>query len=387
MNDTVPSVAWVRSAADIAPALWEICFPPPLEGRWWYETLEFSGLEEQFSFFYGLVSFGNRVVAIAPVFLMDVPIGLVVPPVLLPIFNLLGRIAPALLHQRTLFIGSPCAEEGTVGIVPGTDRRAVLYALQKALSLQARHLQATLLAWKDFPPSYDKELLDLAQSAKLFRVISFPGTVAPLVGKSKESYFAALKGSRRYNLKKKLRRSAEHLTLDIQIQQGLDASTLDELFGLFMQTYNKAKTKFERLGRRFFEHIAAQRAAYFIILREQVSGDMVAFMLCFGFDHLVINKFIGIDYRRPKEWLLYFRLWEAALDWAIARGASAIQSGQTGYAAKIEVGHRLVPLTNYCQHRNPLLHWCYAMVARTVDWHTLDSDLAHYLKAHLDEHI
>ncbi|MCX7172217.1 MAG: hypothetical protein NTY41_18585, partial [Proteobacteria bacterium] len=96
----------------------------------------------------------------------------------------------------------------------------------------------------------------------------------------------------------------------------------------------------------------------------------------------VINKFVGIDYARPREWLLYFRLWEAALDWALSRGARSIQSGQTGYAPKIELGHRLVSLTNYCSHRNPLIHLIYAQVAKTVSWATLDQDLARYLKAH-----
>jgi hypothetical protein len=96
----------------------------------------------------------------------------------------------------------------------------------------------------------------------------------------------------------------------------------------------------------------------------------------------IINKFIGIDYRRPRDWMLYFRLWEAALDWGCAQGATSIQSGQTGYAAKIEIGHRLVPLTNYCQHRNRLLHWVFGLFGGRVTWQSLDDDLAHFLKAH-----
>src|SRR5262249_19890835 len=46
------SVSFKRSASDIDAALWEACFPPPLEGRWWYETLERSHLEDQFTFLY-----------------------------------------------------------------------------------------------------------------------------------------------------------------------------------------------------------------------------------------------------------------------------------------------------------------------------------------------
>jgi hypothetical protein len=109
---------------------------------------------------------------------------------------------------------------------------------------------------------------------------------------------------------------------------------------------------------------------------------MVAQMLCFVQGRHVINKFIGLDYERPREWSLYFRLWDATVEWAGGIGAIEIQSGQTGYRAKIEMGHTLVPLTNHCRHRNPLVHWIYAKVAATVSWHTLDPDLALYLKAH-----
>jgi hypothetical protein len=111
---------------------------------------------------------------------------------------------------------------------------------------------------------------------------------------------------------------------------------------------------------------------------------MVAFMLCLDMGSRVINKFIGIDYRRPRDWLLYFRLWDAALEWALSRGADAIQSGQTGYAPKIETGHRLVPLTNYCAHRNPVIHAIGRAFARHITWSTLDDDLARFLKAHPD---
>jgi predicted N-acyltransferase len=163
-----------------------------------------------------------------------------------------------------------------------------------------------------------------------------------------------------------------------------DAATLDELFALFWQTYERATTQFERLNRQFFSEIAAAEVASFIVLRAPASGRAVAFMLCFEFEGRLVNKFIGIDYQRPREWLLYFRLWDAALDHALASGARSIQSGQTGYRPKIDLGHRLVALTNYCAHRNPLLHLIYAAIARKIDWPTLDPALAAALAAHPD---
>jgi hypothetical protein len=73
---------------------------------------------------------------------------------------------------------------------------------------------------------------------------------------------------------------------------------------------------------------------------------MVAFQLCFDMGERLVNRYIGLDYRRPKEGMLYFRLWEATLDLALLRGLPAIWSGQLSYEVKIELGHKLVPLNN-----------------------------------------
>src|SRR2546426_6271458 len=71
----------------------------------------------------------------------------------------------------------------------------------------------------------------------------------------------------------------------------------------------------------------------------------------------------------------------AAVDWALSRGADAIQSGQTGYAPKIETGHRLVPLTNYCAHRNRLRHPLGRALAPPINLATPDDELPQVLQA------
>ena len=375
------AVSFVDSQAEIPAALWEACLPPPLEGRWWYEALEQSGLEDQFVFRYALLREGDRAVGIAPLFLMDVPLEIVVPPVLLRLAKAVGRFFPSLLFQRTLFVGSPCADEGSGGLLRGVDRRAAFLCLQRALDALARRLRRPMLVWKDFPRSYAEDLGWLAAETGLFPMTSYPGTVARLPGPTKEDYFAAMKGSRRRQLKKKLRVSAEAVAVDTAVLQHPTEAVLAEIFELFWKTYEHATTKFERLNKAFFAHMAALPQAFFLTLREAATGDLVAFMLCFDMRGRIINKYIGLDYTRPKEWSLYFRLWEAALDWSLARGASAIQSGQTGYAPKMEMGHKLVPLSNYCRHQNRIIHRLYAAVVKGIAWKTLDATLGRYAGA------
>src|ERR1700751_5809727 len=378
MNVQPYEVEFLKKASQIPDDLWEACFQVPGEGRWWYEALEQSGIDDQFTLFYGLIKHLDCPVGIAPAFFMDMPVEQVAPQVFLRLMRLIGKIAPSVLRQRTLFVGSPILDESRVGLISHVNRRAALLALQIALEAKADEFRAFLIVWKDFPQSSSADMNWLSHQRGLFRVISPPNTVVELPSQRKEDYFAAMKRSRRQNLKNKLRRSRERVALSVEIVQRPDAQTLDDIFRLFWQTYEKSTSKFERLNPRFFEVFAEKQATLFIILREEVTGEMVAFQLCFDMGERLINMFIGMDSRRPKEWMLFFRLWEAALDVALLRGFTAIVSGRSSYEVKIETGHKLVPLHNYCRHSNILLNVIYGIVAQKVDWSSLDEALARF---------
>src|SRR5437868_4992787 len=83
---------WAASVEDIPADAWTRCFAPNLEGRWWYSTLEKSGLEDQFTFAYLLIEMGGKIVAIAPTFISDVPMDLVAPPAIAKVLRVAGAV-------------------------------------------------------------------------------------------------------------------------------------------------------------------------------------------------------------------------------------------------------------------------------------------------------
>lgn len=378
------SIHWVSSVEEIPSDLWARCFAPPLEGHWWYRVLERSGLEAQFTFAYAVIEQGPHPVGIAPTFLMDVPIDLVAPPVIARFLRRAGSVIPRLRYQRTLFVGSPCSDEGTVGLLPGVQLAEVAPILHDALMPRAHQIGAPMIVWKDFPHPASDALESLCIRRGLFKLVSYPSTHLQLPEGGFDSYLRTLTSSRRYKLRNKLSRSKELGDLQVMVLQRPDPTLLDEIFALFWQTYQKGKTKFERLTPQFFQLMAAEDVSHFILLRHPQTARLVAFMLCFRIGSRVINKFIGLDYTLSGDWFLYFRLWEQAIDWASRTGATDFQSGQTGYSAKLDLGNRLIPLNNYCRHRNPLLHRLFASVAGGISWSTLDEDLARHSSTQAD---
>ena len=181
-------VEFFETASQIPNELWDACFQPPAEGRWWYEALDQSGIEDQFTFFYGLIKHLGRPVGIAPGSVVDVPVEQVAPPEFLRLVRPLGKIVPSVLCQRTVFVGSPVLDEGRVGLLSHVNRRTALLALQIALEKKADELRAPLIVWKDFPESSSADLNLLSHERSLFRVISLPNTIVEFPSHRKEDY-------------------------------------------------------------------------------------------------------------------------------------------------------------------------------------------------------
>ena len=377
------SIDWKMASSELPPELWAACFPADREGLWWHQTFERAGLEDQFKFRYGVIRYGNVAVGIVPAFVFDVPMELSVPPMVAKLIRLIDHgPLKRLTRQRTLFLGSVAAEEGVVGLLPPHRLDDVVADLHAAALKQAAAEHAGMVVWKDFEDCDAPALDRLVSPRGCFKIPSYPGTTVPLLPGGFDAYMSSLKSTRRCNIKKKLKRGREQGTLEVVVVQHPSAAVIAEIFSLFMQTYSKGATKFERLGEEWFRQIATHDESHFIMLRE-ASGRAVAFMLCFKMGRRAVNKFLGIDYAFDAgKRYLYFQLFAAAYDWAATTEALVFQSGQTGYRAKLDLGNTLIPLHNYCHHRFYPLHRLFSAITSGMTWEALDSDLKTHLAAH-----
>ncbi len=379
------SVTFVNSAAQMHDALGTAGYPLPLEGSWLYEVLEQSCLENQFILFYALVFQKGVPVAAAPAFVMDIPMEQACPENLLKTLKTIARFVPSILYQRTLFVGYPGAPQGTIGIVAGANRRAILLALQCALERKARDLNAELMIWREMPAEISQDLEWLTKRRRLFRTPSLPSTILKFTSQSKSGYFEQLTASHRWALKRNLKRSAAAVDVLVEVLQYPAPGLLDEMFALFRQTYLRAKMKLEEPNPAWVAKIAELPTTYFMVIREKQTGAMIAATAYFDRSPMLVARHVGFDYSKPMSWLLYYRLWDALVDWALAKGFTSIYSGPTSYIAKIQTGHELIPLFNYLWHRNVIMHAIYRTVAQSLDWAGLDEDLAKFFTAHPKE--
>src|SRR5260370_13117060 len=140
MNLQAYEVEFLETASQIPNDLWDACFQPPAEGRWWYEALDQSGIDDQFTFFYGLKKNLGCPVGIAPIFVMDVPVDQVAPQEFLRLLRLVGKIVSTVFFQRALFFGSPILDEGRVRLGFPVNWRAARLSFQVGAGKKAARL-------------------------------------------------------------------------------------------------------------------------------------------------------------------------------------------------------------------------------------------------------
>lgn len=336
------------------------------EGAWFYETLEQSRLPD-FSFHYLLVWRGERLAAVAPFFTADFYADTVLEPAARKPVAAVRAVAPRFLVFKTLFCGSPFGERGLLGIAPEVrDRQGLLAAIAAGLAAVARRKGLTLLVFKDFAAA-DAPFLDGLTAQGYFKTDSFPTAVIDLPYRSFDGYLASLSRAGRKDLRRKLKKARGPGGLSTRVVERVD-DMIEEIYGLYLNTYHAGQTKFEKLTREFFlkapEH-AGSRCRYFLYY---IKGKLAAFNLCFRHGDLLIDKFIGFDYAVAHEYSLYFVSWCVNIQWCIDNGIARYQAGQTDYAPKVRLGCRLEPLYAYARHANPLVNRCLQVLARFLNF-------------------
>lgn len=159
---------------------------------------------------------------------------------------------------------------------------------------------------------------------------------------SVQEYMASLRSPYRRRIRK-----AAAACKDLEVKEVSDGSI--DIYGLYLNTYQKSDYKLERLEKGFFDKIDAVRLIFLketapvgFVLLKQVKGQL-NFLLC------------GMDYHYPTADLYYYMLYHIVC-YAISHGCGVIDFGQTSEDTKMRFGARLEKKYFYAHHSNKLLN-------------------------------
>jgi len=237
------------------------------------------------------------------------------------------------LGLRVACIGHPCAPFGHIDGRVSSELMEGVFEKLKTL--------APVVAAKGFGS-------DLPMPG-FVRVTGLPVAVLRL----RENFWDTLASYRR-NFRRKKKAAA---ALRFEEVDGLPEQYLARVYRLYLNTYNKASVRFERLSADYFA-ATAHLSRYLLVY---LGNQMVGFVQMIGKGRSVLAFYMGLDYTVDRKHGVYFAMVMKAIDVAIGRGYTEVELGETNYSFKRSLGSELIDTWVYYRHRNPIAN---ALLAR-----------------------
>jgi hypothetical protein len=357
----------------IPGADWDRCLPHEAECHAYYAACQTGETDAPVAV---SVSDGERIIAVAPLFTLSYRLDTSLQGPLRRLTEVIAARFPGFLRLDLIGLGSALAERCHLGFDPAISaeaRQAALGTLLSAIETYAQQSRIGLVVIKDIAGAEAVTAAPILAARGFARVSSLPVAVLD-VPENEEEWFARLSSGTRKDIRRKLK-GAGH----VGIEAVTDISALaDEIAALYEETRAQSRfdyDEFEELPPGYFAAISKALGERAVFMLYRIDGQLAAFNLLLVEEDRVIDKFLGMRYPLGRDNDLYAVSWVANLRFAIARGKSLLQTGQTAYAAKLRFGSRLVPSDLWFRHRNPLINGLLRLVAPLLAFDRNDPDL------------
>lgn len=348
MNDVRYRI--VDSILEINRGDWDSVFGNIPEGYDFYLILEKSNLKE-FSFYYLVLYQNKNILSIAPLFVADLYLDIVLKGMAKKIVHSIRSFIPRFFVLKTLFCGSPFGENGVLGIRKNfEDTSALIHQIAEVMGRFSRENKIPFIVFKDFLKD-DTFFLDSLKGKRFLKIDSFPCVRMELNFNSLEHYFQRLSYATRKVLRRKIKKAYSQGHLTIKTVESVE-DIIDDVYQLYLNTYHASEVKFEFLTKEFFINVSNDLKPHVQYFLYYVGDRLAAFNLCFVYEDLMIDKFIGFDYEIAFPYSLYFVSWCFNIEWCLKHSIRFYQTGQTDYEPKIKLGGSLVPLYAYFKHNH-----------------------------------
>ena len=342
----------------------------------YYELVEES-LGGQFEFRYFLLSHeATGESAIQPFFFVNQDLVAGLPLRLRTLVERVRRFWPRFLQLRMLMVGC-AAGEGQLD----HDAAWLGPALHEAIDAYLPRAGASIILLKDFPASYRTALGGFSRDGYA-RVPSMPAARLDFDFTSFEQYMTEKLGKVfRKNLRRKFKALDDAPKLEMEVVTDL-TPYLEEIYPLYLQTYQRSDFKFEELNKDYFRLIGTRmpdRTRCFLWRQE---GRLVAFSLCLVHGGTIYDLDVGLDYAVALDLHLYFVTWRDIIEWRLRHGIGAYHTGPLNYDPKSHLKLLLDPQDLYARHRSALINPFFKIAIRYLQPTRHDPILQRFPNAH-----
>ncbi len=365
----------VHSARQIVQALWRGALAGHCMDYRYYEVLEET--LRAFDYRYLILrNDGTGAVAIQPFFFVDQDITAGLPARFRSLIGKVRKRFPRFLNMRIAMVGCAAGE----GRLDCAEPWAI-DAMREAMGVYARRAKASIILFKDFPSGYRENLAPLTR-AGYTRVPSMPAAHLDLDFASFDDYMQhKLSRIYRKGLRRKFRDSERLGELTMEVMTDVTPH-VDEIFPLYLQTFQRSEFKFEELTKEYFCQLGRrmpERVRYFLWRH---NGRIVAFNVCMIHEGVLHDLNVGMDYSIALDLHLYFITWRDVVSWAIGAKIRRYHTGPLNYDPKLHLRLSLSPQDLYARHLSPLMNPIFGLAMKFLEPTRHDKTLGKFANAH-----
>ncbi|MDD5155576.1 MAG: GNAT family N-acetyltransferase [Candidatus Omnitrophica bacterium] len=363
------------SIKEIGRPEWDLVFGDIAEGYGFFKTLEESSLKE-YSFCYVLIYGAGSPLLIAPLFTADFNLDIAATGPIQRLTRIIRKFIPRFFTIKTLFCGSPIGENGILGLkISDEDKPGLVLELIRIMENICAEKDIPFIVFKDFLAK-DLDIFASVKTKGFFTAETFPAVTLELPFNSLQDYLRSLSHNSRKDLRRKIKKSKARADIRVEVADNI-ADIIEDVYGLYLNTYAAGNVKFEKLTKEFFINISRNLAMETKFFLYYVGHKLAAFNLCFVHKDTLIDKFIGFDYDVAYKYNLYFFSWCYNIEWCLKNSIRYYRVGQTDYHPKIRLGGRPIPLYACARHNNHMLNLLMLCLARLLAPHNFDENIKH----------
>lgn len=296
--------------------------PDEPEGAAFHKAFQAAGISGFKCSYLAIARDGLRI-AVVPYFLSTFSLTTLLPDGML-------KKTLAWIKFRYACVGHPSTD---FGAIDGEVSAEVLNLVNTTLAKKAR-----LIAYKGFADNLPLE--------DFVRARGLPVSVLNIRG----DYYSELDARRRNDFRHKREKA---LPLRFEECTVLPEHLVQQVFELYMNTYNHAPLKFERLTQAYFQQTAA--LSHFLLFFE--ADTLIGFVQIIGKNQKALFKYVGMNYLHGRTYGLYYAMCLKGIETCLKDGYRQLELGVTSYHFKHLLGGQLIETSLYFRHNNPLFNY------------------------------
>lgn len=174
---------------------------------------------------------------------------------------------------------------------------------------------------------------------------------------SREDFLSRFSKNRRKDFRRKLR-VMDELDIDVLNSDAAclhDDKLVHEFYQLYLQVFEQSEIHFDLLSEDFFKNLLQTDDKSLRVIVYRKDGKLIGYNICFVFNNMLVDKYIGLDYPAATDNNLYFVSWFFNLEYARSNGLEFYVAGWTDPEIKAYLGAKFVYTRHAVYVRNPLL--------------------------------